>query len=408
MYLPNTEKETTNKFKYTAVRTGSSQQYQYTEKVEGELLGLHFNKCYITQKLNYTQTSTYLAKPKPPDAMTNYYFGQYGYSVNFSYTGTNEIILNTDNTKLTLNTTNKFLVVPFYNTSKTYSPSNLEQELVLTVATTSFFLKYVDKSSLYNNKVDYSLINSTIDMSVYTGEPILLPCVIDKQPYMIKGNIASAEYTRATAITLIGVNITEFVRLPSANPENILLPFYALILDNGCFWNYYLSQIEDIYNAIPNTKNPFLEWTEINWTYCNFNQLSPLISRQARFQVYCDQTVPIVHLSPISRFCVHHPYKQRTSKLNSDSILSTDNIVNNKIYRVCSTESLFSTDRLSNIIKYKKKPVAVWDILPNGDIKYNKTFLTDYALDYPKQIDTVNFNPYNINVLETGNIYCPA
>lgn len=362
-------------FTYTATRSGN---YTYTENIQGELLGLHFGKQYITQQFNYTQTGTYTPKTPSTD----------GYNRSFTYSGINNLFLKSvgSESTLQLNSSGKFLVVPLRDEG-------------LTLESTGLSLSFVESASFFRPYVDYSQIQS-LNLSEYIGEPVLFFQTINNKPYAIRGDITSVTYSPGIFRFALSVTITEFKPIPYSQGNENSLPTYYLILDNGCFWNYYLSQYDDGFNTFADVKNPCFIWANNEYNTSAGKRDVWKFSYEINYNTFvvkCNQTLPFIHLSPISRYTIRQPYSERIDKINSDSLLSTDNLIGRKIYRVCYD---YYVNEYTSFVENsnKQRAIAQWGIDNDGNVKYEKTFLVDYKIKFPYLLENGDLDAQGIIV----------
>jgi hypothetical protein len=176
-----------------------------------------------------------------------------------------------------------------------------------------------------------------------------------------------------------------------------LLPFpWVIILDNGCFWNYYLSY----YNTTIN-----IEAFVTDYPYFKGGNAYSRLLRSRNYllnSVFCNQTVKYIHTNPITVPFCHGTYYPPSS------ILVCDNLVGNSIYRVNDDILLQAyIERAANEwLGITKMPVSEWKISNNGDIKYNKTFLVDYRLKRP-YYDRETDESLSFNVIPVTHSYHP-
>ncbi|QBQ73075.1 hypothetical protein kac65v162_gp043 [Nodularia phage vB_NspS-kac65v162] len=379
-------------FTYTANRSGG---YKYTETLSGELLGLHYGRQYITQEFNFTQVTTYEKETIVTGTTTIE-----GYNRKFTHSGTNNLFLKKADadgnmsSQLQLNTSGKFFVILNTNAFRVLFADDGVTQINLTTSTTTFSIRET-------NLPDYQG-NYNLDLSTYVGENILFARIIDGLPYLIKGYISACSieknkfannYTLTTTIV-----VTSMTKLPHQDTfDTYMLPFFSLILDNGCFWNYYLSTFDFFANE-KEVEIPNVDWRsssisgdlKVQWV---FSYKTPL--DRPRFM--CDQTDPAIHLNPISRFMLTHPFYEKAVRVDSDVLLSTDNLIDKKIYR-CSIDDYINSYAYPSGNVKKKKSITEWNIDGSGNVFYKRNFLVDHIIDFPYINSDGSFDSNGVSV----------
>lgn len=382
-WLPNGNK--TFAFSSSASKSGGT--YTYSETMTGELMMMSWDEKYIVHQFtDVTKVSTLNTESNPVE-----------FSEIFTNTGNQKLTLKTygdvDNEKdIILNSSGKFFIL-----NKSYTDLSSNNSISLTLDTTIFRIR-ITKSLNY-----YSTFNPDLNLNAYVGENIITSQSIDGFAYLIKGLIESI--TQENNTIYVTISITEKKRLPtikSSYPyhKGFSDPFYqSIVLDNGVFWNYYLSYRPD--NVVVEAR---LSYRRFNQAGTGFNSIAPYWGNTFG-DLVCDQTMPFIHNNPITvPFCSY----QRVSNLFPPSnLLKVDNLVGDSIYRI--DEYLFLETYIDNINKkdtrITKMPVSEWQIFSNGDIKYKKTFLVNYDLQRPFYNSTTD--DVEANLISVGNSYHP-
>lgn len=379
--------------------------YTYNETMSGEVLVMSWKDKYITNTFNIAKESK----------DWNTYIPNTGYS-DIVNTRTEEITSKTEiftlktygdaegKNNLALNTNGKWLILP-----KQPRQINSDTNLVITKETTSFRIKvnigYIGSLPEDYNSEDYK---PDYDLTPYINESIITSFMIDNNAYIVRGKITAINfelYSPNNTNIYYGrfwftIRITEFKSIPKVKAKESFgysewqLPFpWRIVLDNGCFWNYYLSYT-----------NSNVEMVEASLTsYPLFkygNIYSVLTSSSYRFNlsllpfVLCNQSVKYIPTNPITIpfTCITFPSPttylvphQMSLYYPPSNLLISDNLVGNSIYRV-NDDFLMQTYiewMTSDMLSITKMPVSEWKISSNGDIRYNKTFLVDYQLKRP-------------------------
>jgi len=380
---------------------GNTVDYTYTENLSCEVIVAAWDKKYITSSLNITTENINglvinNVDPFAPYRSINTHESQKtevlrlkSYSDN---TGTNDLILNNG----------KFLVLK----KKLLDPTT-KNPITFNLDTESFLIR-VDPEPYGNNTIkdiNYEISCLGFDIQAYVGENIITSFLVDENIYIVKGAITFASYTRIpgeadTSIldglglfavtnskwkrTEFTINVTSIKKAYSGNQKtyfkNTILPLPYIVLDNGCFWNYYLSTSIPLRNSSL-VAYPFF----INGQHYSTGVSSDIYQGAAFFPYFlpvllCDQTLTFVCTNPLTRpFCRPQYFD---NYYPPDNILKTDNLVGNSIYRVNAYD-----DEIGSYPKqdanFKQISVSQWDIKSNGDIKYKKTFLVPYTLKRP-------------------------
>lgn len=352
-------------FNYISTLSGVTEEYIYIESQSGEVLVIAWGKQYITHIFDIEKQSKYTSSSS-------------GYTLSESITQSTQSLTlryydDPEQSKaIALNCNDKFLSLQ----SSVLNSETLDIES-LTLESESFAMQL--------GAFDYSKVNPTFDLSAYVGENYLFCQVINNKPYLIKGTIYFAALLGSRPT--FKFSISDFIVLPSlkykSNGDEYrtinYLPFYQLILDNGCFWNYYLtgfivSRGGDVSTGIA---YPYLIFQE-NSSSDQWKFEYGAITR--KFELLCDQTLQFINTNPVTRYCMQFNFYQNL--ILSETLLLTDNLVNNKIYRVVESQFLQEFTR-RDFIYMTKIPIAEWVISSDGNIKYNRTFLTNYRIRYP-------------------------
>lgn len=380
-------------FGYSAVRSGTIQQKVYTENISGEVLSIVWDKQYITHQFNATKITTFnqTYPDYPPDS---FLFNNYTYTEKINKTQSIKL-KNYDNTNtLELNANGKFLVV------------DMKPKAPFTLNSTTFTIEIREKSfqSIGITQVyDYKSVTSA-NLQTYVGENVITSYAFDNKPYLIKGTILTINERTITnpfngttkkEVDIIVGNLSkkklEKTKYKTKQQDfyvnkdaNWGLPFvYKMILDNGCFWNYYLSQRTIFAGNVPDyALYQYSAWLDSSWAITNniFN-IGQLLNQN--IQLISDQTIEFIHTNPISRnFLKYNSFNQYNP---SHSLLLTDNLVKDTIYRVLddwTLQFLWYGD-YENIVFIFTLPIAEWKIKSNGDVKFDKVIYVDYAMKFP-------------------------
>ena len=378
--------------------------YTYTENLSCETILAAWEKKYITSSLTVTTEN----KNDFSFSYTNVYPFQETKTIVTHKTEKAETLKlksysdSTGEKDLILNN-GKFLVLnrsPLNPTTKAPIAFNLD--------TTSFLIEATSERD-----INYEISCLGFDITSYIGEKIITSFVIDGKIYIIKGVITSAsylEFDRVFDFTYLGgvsipyinksqgkrsefiITVTSIKKAYSGNQKtyfkNTILPLPYIILDNGCFWNYYLSNKSASLANSPLVGYPFFV---DGGSYSKAVFANSIVgyhgnhSYQFPFLV-CDQTLQFICTNPLTRpFCRPQYFD---NYYPPDNILKTDNLVNNSIYRVNTFEAQTNyEDEIGSYPKqdanFKQISVSQWEIKSNGDIKYKKTFLVPYTLKRP-------------------------
>lgn len=383
--------------------------YTFNETMSGEVLLMSWKNKYIT--------STFEIVKESKDWRRDEYIPGIGFP-NTIQTLTEEIKSKNEiltlktygdaegEKNLVLNSNGKWLILP-----KRPKQLNSDTNLYITKETTAFRVS-VDTGQLGLlpegfNPDDYK---PDYDLTPYMNENIITSFTINNNAYIVRGKITAINfevYFRNNSYSHYGrywftIGITQFSLVPkvvsnlNANDfeeyREYLLPFpWVIILDNGCFWNYYLSYRNSAVDMESNiTSYPIFRYGRTYSTLVAFKEFRDSFTNL----VLCDQAIKYIPTNPITVpfSYVTFPYRTPFSvpKLHSfynppSNLLISDNLVGNSIYRVNDDILLQAyIDRAANEwLGITKMPVSEWKISNNGDIKYNKTFLVDYRLKRP-------------------------
>ena len=341
-WLPNENKTFT--FTSTAIKEDVSSypkisKYTYSESMSGELMLMSWEKSYIVHKFTgVAKTSAYTNGAY--DAIN--YVSYYPIFAENIAPGTQTLTLKRygdvkgDN-DLQLNATGKFLILP-----KTYNKS-------LTPDTASFSVR-----------LDYGLdfytdwLNPNLDLSSYIGEKIITSETISGANYIIRGFING--FTEdANGRLNFNITVENMSSIPRAKSSLNFIkdrnhPFVDfIVLDNGCFWNYYLSSA---INA------GVMRYKRFNYDGSGFKDIQGMSFGTRRKTLTCDQTMGFIHTNPITvPFCALYLDDIYSPPAR---VLLTDNLVGRSIYRVNDFSLIDSYLRVNTAedLKIKKMPVS--------------------------------------------------
>lgn len=270
--------------------------------------------------------------------------------------------------EITLNT-NDFGVINLDDWRVILSPQLTEVSTSLTINITNRSIKYVK-----------NLNGSNFSPSSFNGN-VLIGWEFNGKPALIRGTIATATYNIDTFSFVITLTINS-IKLNTPTSFN-----GKLILDNGSFYNYFFRKDVPIkslpYNVIGYRNGGTFNFKEVEGAWY---PLGGFANRGDMFNLFLNKSVlPVIPLSPtFLSLWLSVGYMQWLGNnvwylfgeglVNQASLnLTTDNIVENKIYSVVKTEK-------------NKAWIEQWDIKDNGDVKYNKVFQVDYVpLKKPKE-----------------------
>jgi hypothetical protein len=357
--------------------------YTFNETMSGELLVMSWKKKYITTTFEIEKESKdWITMETLPD----YPFARNIITKTQEITSKNEVLtLKTyedteGSNNLILNSNGKWLRLP-----KRPMQLNSDTNLTITRETTSFRIK-IDFGYLGIVPEDYE---PDYDLTPYINENIITSFMIEDSAYIVRGKISTIDfelYSPNNTNVYSGrywftIQITQFKSVPKVVTKSLdsfdyrpfELPFpWAIILDNGCFWNYYLSH---------EPTNVNVEKFVTSYSYFaggnSFSQLGRASSNTNSF--ICNQIHKYIHTNPITvPFCstIYYPPSR---------LLKSDNLIGNSIYRI-NDDILLETyieNATSDWLSITKIPVSEWKITPDGNIKYHNTFLVDYQLKRP-------------------------
>lgn len=348
--------------------------YTFNETMSGEVLVVSWKSKYVT--------STFEVEKESKDWTTRI-SGQNIITKTEEITNKTEILTlktygDTEGEKnLVLNSNGKWLILP-----RQPKQHNSDTNLTIAKDTTHFRVK-VDIGYLGIVSDDYE---PDYDLSSYVDENIITSFMINNSAYIVRGKISAINfelYSRNNTNQRNGrhwftIEITQFKLVPKVEAKSdygeYFLPFPSrIVLDNGCFWNYYLSHEASSINV---------ETLVTNYPYFKggntYSQLSRFTTSLNSY-ILCNQLVKYIHTNPITvPFC-------SSAYIPPSSLLISDNLVGNSIYRVNDDILLQSyiENATNRYLGITKMPVSEWKIIPDGNIKYNNTFLVDYRLKRP-------------------------
>lgn len=364
IWLPNTN----STFTYNSTpQKLSSTKYRYTETMSGELLLGAWSKKYITYTFtNVTKVSTYDSNPSE---------GEFEFTEYFTNSGNQILKLksygNEGEAGLILNSTDKFLILP--NIKR-----RLDSDNVINFFTSDIISFRVRINKTFNN----AQLNSSINLDTYLNNNVITSDVINGRNYLIRGYIESIDDSFSSVIYFT-IRITGKQQLPTISTEDVYIkkaatPFSnAIVLDNGCFWNFYFNFKLDSVNI----ESFRIDYLRLNYKGDVFSAVQALVSYSD--QLICDQTVKFVHTNPITMpFCAYHLFRGFFPVAN---LIKCVNLDKNSFYSVDNYELLeqYIDSYAKSDLKIPKLPISEWKIENDGSIRYKKTFLVDYILNRP-------------------------
>lgn len=387
-WLPN-ENKTFTFFSTASKDTVSDQdniyKYTYLETMSGELMLMSWEKDYIVHKFSGVNKET----KHIVNEETKHIEGNNATLAEYIAPGTQILTLKRygdvdgDN-DLQLNATGKFLILP-----KTYNTS-------LTPGTVSFSVRLDYGLDFYTDR-----LNPSLDLSSYIGEKIITSQTMGGVNYIIRGFIKG--FTEdANGRLNFNITVENMSSIPRAESslnfiKNRNHPFVDfIVLDNGCFWNYYLSSA---INA------GAISYKRFNYDGFSFKDIEGMSFGTRRKTLTCDQTMGFIHTNPITvPFCALYLDDIYAPPAR---VLLTDNLVGRSIYRVndFSLIDSYVDGSTAEELKIKKMPVSEWKIDDEGNVVYSKTFLVDYINKFPHiNPDTKTIDP---NLTQFGSSYHP-
>lgn len=383
--------------------TNGGNTYIYNEQMSGEVMVMSWKDKYITHEFNnVSKQSTY---NNATDVLTE--------SCTVSSQSLKLKTYNSQDEKI-LNSSGKFLIL-----NKGFLALDSTNFININLNTTSFRIRIRENIQFYEQT------NPNLNLQEYINEPIITSTQINEENYILRGYISNINQQSVSGQTSIFITIviTEKIKTVKVKSSDEYLlyfsdPFaYAIVLDNGCFWNYYLSYLPIVQIEITSTYkrfrvapvqqqafgNSIVARTESLGGYksASINGVNKSLGND----LICDQTTNFLHTNPITvPFCADYKINRYFPPSN---LLLVDNLVGNSIFRVNSwlLDNEFINFYNTEELRIQEMPVSEWKILENGDVKYSNSFLVKYENKYPFTDDNGNINAYVL--IQMGNSYHP-